>query len=227
MGSRRRLIAALDGFVRHRQRGAKSKRHIVPLVEFAAAELRSRGVRGTSIVYEAAAGRFYQRQVDLVVKANNQISLTLVVISQSGSVRKNLNNRRREIVGDAVNLRAANPDALVALIYLLRADEEATNKGKSGASPFDELVAFLRDLQTANSPLGQPLLDAAALLAIDREESGRIRIEPMPPEVDILQGFFDHLACHLVIALLSGLADQLTLPHEFVPVHFAALVDRH
>src|SRR5262245_18864948 len=121
MASKRRLVAALDGFVRTRQDGARSKRHIVPLLEFAAAELRSRAVRAAAIQFEVTLGRFYERQVDLVVKVDTQVLLTLIVLTQSGSVRKNLNNRRRDIVGDAVNLRAANPDSLVAVIYMLRA----------------------------------------------------------------------------------------------------------
>src|SRR5687767_8426798 len=127
MSSKRRLVAALDGFVRRRQAGARSKRHVVPIIEFAAAELRSRTVRNASIRFEVLAGRFYERQVDLIVEAEGKVLLTLVVVTQSGSVRKNLNNRRRDIVGDAVNLRAANPGALVAVIYMLRADAEATS----------------------------------------------------------------------------------------------------
>lgn len=198
MSSRRRLFAALDGFVRHRQGGARSKRHVVPLVEFAAAELRSRGVRSGSIRFEARAGRFYERQVDLVVDCDGEVRLTLVVVTQSGSVRKNLNNRRRDIVGDALNLRAGNPNALVALIYLLRADEEAKRKGGAGTSPIEELAAFLRELQATAAPLGRPLLDAAALLAADREASGRIRIERVPADVDVLGGFFDKLSRELV-----------------------------
>ncbi len=198
MGSKHRLVAALDSFVRHRSAGARSKRHIVPLVEFAAAELRARGVRNTAIRYEAATGRFYQRQVDLVVETDGEISLSLVVITQSGSVRKNLNNRRRDIVGDAVNLRVANPGSQIGLIYLLRADDEATKKGTCGTSPIDELAAFLSDVQTAETPMGRPLLDAAALLAADRERDGRIRIEAMPRDVDVLSGFFDRLAAPLV-----------------------------
>ena len=198
MGSKRRLVAALDGFVRHRSEGARSKRHIVPLVEFAAAELRARGVRTAAIRYEAATGRFYQRQVDLVVESNEKISLSLVVITQSGSVRKNLNNRRRDIVGDAVNLRMSNPGSQVGLIYLLRADEEAKRKGTYGTSPIDEVAAFLTDVQTAETPMGRPLLDAAALLAADRERDGRIRIETVPPAVDVLGEFFDRLAAPLV-----------------------------
>jgi hypothetical protein len=171
----------------------RSQRHIVPLVEFAAAELRARGVRSSSIRYEAVAGHFYGRQVDLVVETDDHISLTLVVITQSGSVRKNLNNRRRDIIGDAINLRAGNPNVAIGLIYLLRANEEATRKGTSRTSPVEELAVFLRDVQTVSAPLGQPLFDAAALLAAESEPGGRIRIEPIPPEVDILQGFFDRL----------------------------------
>ena len=198
MGSEHRLVAALDSFVRHRSTGVRSKRHIIPLVEFAAAELRARGIRTAAIRYEAATGRFYQRQVDLVVETDGEISISLVVITQSGSVRKNLNNRRRDIVGDAVNLRVANPGSQVGLIYLLRADKEAKKRGTCGTSPIDELAAFLTELQTAETPMGRPLLDAAALLAADREPNGKIRIEVMPPAVDVLGGFFDKLAAPLV-----------------------------
>jgi hypothetical protein len=158
MSNRRRLVAALDGYVRQRQGGARSKRHIVPILEFAAAELRSRGVRDSEIRFEVGAGRFYERKVDLVVKSDDRVLLTLIVVTQSGSVRKNLNNRRRDIVGDAVNLRAANPDALVAAIYMLRADAEATSPGVSGTSPIQEMAAFLLDIQQPSAPLGKPLL---------------------------------------------------------------------
>jgi hypothetical protein len=202
--SQRRLVAALDGFARHRKAGVRAKRHIVPLVEFAAAELRSRGVRSSTIRYEALAGHFYQRKVDLLVEVNGEVALTLLVLTQSGSVRKNLNNRRRDVVGDAVNMRAAHPNAVVALLYVLRADEEATRKGTSGASPVDELVAFLIDLQTGDSPLGRPLLDAAALLAADSEPGGRIRIEPTHPDVDVLGAFFDKL-----VATIRGLEEDV------------------
>ncbi len=194
MSSERRLVAALDSFVRHRRAGARTKRHVVPLVEFAAAELRSRGVRTGAIRFEVQVGRFYQRQVDLIVEENDRITLTLVVITQSGSVRKNLNNRRRDIVGDALNLRAANPESQIGFIYLLRADEEALKKGTSGTSPVEELAEFLAGLQTSDTPLGRPLLDAAALLAADCDTDGKIRIETMPERVNVLSGFFDQLA---------------------------------
>jgi hypothetical protein len=36
-----------------------------------------------------------------------------------------------------------------------------------------------------------------------------------------------HLARNFVVALFCGLVHHLALPHEFVPVHFAALVDTH
>ena len=193
MSSRERLLAALDGFVRERRSGVRSKRHIVPLVEFAAAELRSRGVSDSSIRYEIPTGYFYKRKVDLVVESEGERSLNLVVLSQSGSVRKNLNNRRRDIVGDALNLRATNPTAKFGLIYLLRRDEEATKEGRAGNTPIDEMASFLANLQTDRGPLAHPLLDAAALLVADQEESGRIRIEAVPESVDVLRGFFDKL----------------------------------
>src|SRR5271166_6662028 len=36
-----------------------------------------------------------------------------------------------------------------------------------------------------------------------------------------------HLACHLVIPLLCGFANQITLPHELVPVDITTFVDAH
>jgi len=38
-----------------------------------------------------------------------------------------------------------------------------------------------------------PLLDAAALIAADREPGGRVRIEPVAAEVDPLGDFFKRL----------------------------------
>lgn len=193
MSSKRRLVAALDGFVRHRRQGVRSKRHLQPLVQFARAELCARGVKDSSISYEVGLGQYYQRQVDLVVSSNGSVIATLVLITQSGSVRKNLNNRRRDIVGDALNLRAAHPDAAVGVIYLLTADEEATRKGAHGTSPVDELAGFLTALQQSTPALGQPLLDAAALIAASRDPGGRIHVEPVPDKVDVLGTFFDQL----------------------------------
>lgn len=198
MESRRRLVSALDSFVRYRQKGVRSKRHVVPLAQFAAAELIGRGVESSSIRKEAPAGHFYIRQVDLVVEQNGRPALLLFVITQSGSVRKNLNNRRREIVGDALNLRLAHPNARVALVYLLCADEEATQPGTAGTSPLEELAAFLRDLQQPFEPFDRPLLDGAALLAADRDRNGRIRVESVPEGVDVLGHFFDRLVQGLV-----------------------------
>ena len=76
----------------------------------------------------------------------------------SGSVRNNLKNRYRDIVGDAVNLRVAYPDAKFAVLFLLQADEEATQKGTGGTSAIEELAEFLFEMQTVNTPLGRPLL---------------------------------------------------------------------
>src|SRR5271163_367898 len=36
-----------------------------------------------------------------------------------------------------------------------------------------------------------------------------------------------HLPRHFVVSLLSGLTDELALPHELVPIHVAALVETH
>lgn len=193
MSSQRRLVAALDGFVQHRRKGVRSKRHLQPLVQFARAELRARGVKDSSISYEIALGQYYQRQVDLVVSSGGSVVATIMLITQSGSVRKNLNNRRRDIVGDALNLRAANRGATTGVIYLLTADEEATRKGANGTSPVDELATFLTALQRPTPALGRPLLDAAALIAASRDEGGRIHVEPVPDEVDVLGAFFDRL----------------------------------
>jgi hypothetical protein len=193
MDSRGRLISALDSFAQRRRKGARSKKHVVPLIEFAAAELRGRGIDGSSIKREKGCGRYYKSRVDLVVETNAGIQILIFVITQSGSVRKNLNNRRREIVGDCVNLRAEYPTARIGLIYLLRSDKEATARGKTtGRSPTDELAAFFQDLLSdQNTP--HSLLDAAALVVADRDTAGRIRIERVPSQVDVLDGFFGRL----------------------------------
>lgn len=190
MDSRGRLISALDSFTQRRLQGALSKKHVVPLVEFAAAEFRSRGVDAADIKREKSCGRYYKRKVDLVVETAFGIKILLFVITQSGSVRKNLNNRRRDIIGDCTNLRAAYPHAKLGLIYLLRSDREATTKGKSGTTPIEELALFFRDLLTKKD---LPLLDGAALLAADRGTDGRVRIEEVPDEVNVLRGFFGRL----------------------------------
>lgn len=199
MGSKRRLVAALDRFVHRRREGVRSKKHLMPLMEFASAELRARGVRDSCITRETTLGRFYRRKVDLVVQVEGNVSAALLLITQSGSVRKNLNNRRRDIVGDAINLRAANPDAAIAVMYLLTADEEATRRGGTGTSPVDELAHFLTDLQHPAPPFGGPLLDAAALIAANQDSEGRICMEVVPSEVDVLGSFFDR-----IVALIPG-----------------------
>ena len=184
----------LDRFVEERAGGARSKQHVKPLVDFSVAELVSRGIRESEISFGSEHGQFYQRSVNLTVERSGEVLVTLNIITQSGSVRKNLTNRKREIIGDAINLRTANPGSRVGLIYLLRADEEAVKKNSAGTSPLDELAIFLNEAQTLTKPLGRPLLDAAALIVADQQPSGRIRIEEVPPEVDVLQGFFDKLA---------------------------------
>jgi hypothetical protein len=193
MSSQRRLISALEVFARHRQEGSHSKRHVAPIINFAAAELVHRGIPRTHLREEVPTGCFYTRQIDLIVGSKDQPEVLLFIITQSGSVRKNLNNRRRDIVGDALNLRLAHPEAGVGLIYLLTADTEATRRGTAGTSPVEELTEFLCELQRPHTGLGRPLLDGAALIAAECEPKGRIRIEPVVPEVDILGTFFNRL----------------------------------
>jgi hypothetical protein len=192
MDSRNRLISALDTFAQRRRKGSLSKKHVVPLVEFAAAEFRGRGVDAGEIKREKVCGRYYKRKVDLVVETRRGVEILVFIITQSGSVRKNLNNRRRDIIGDSVNLRAAHPNAKLGLIYLLRSDREATRRSKAGTSPIDELALFFQDLLAAGSQRAA-LLDAAALLAADCDAGGRIRIEKVPDDVDVLGNFFGRL----------------------------------
>lgn len=193
MSNQRRLISALEVFARHRQEGSHSKRHVAPIINFAAAEFRDRGIPRTHLLEEVPTGCFYTRQVDLMVGRKEQPEVLIFIITQSGSVRKNLNNRRRDIVGDALNLRLAHPEAGVGIIYLLTADAEATRRGLAGTSPVEELTGFLCELRRPHTGLGRPLLDGAALIAAECEPNGRIRIEPVVPEVDILGTFFDRL----------------------------------
>jgi len=192
--SRRRLVSALDSFASYREKGVRSKRHIGPLVKFAASELVERGIPIKWIKEKVRAGYFYSSLVDLVVESSGRVKILILVVTQSGSVRKNLNNRRRDIVGEAINLRLAHPDARLGVIYFLRADREALRRGAAGTNPVQEMAAFLRDLQEWSSPFQRALLDGAALLAANRDKNGRIKIEQVIPEVDVLGQFFDKLA---------------------------------
>jgi len=196
-GDRRRLVSSLEDYVRHREAGSSSKRHVRPVINFARAELIQQGVPADHIrLEEVVVDHYFPRRVDIAIKCGAEIDLLLLVVTQSGSIRKNLNNRKREIVGDAVNLRLAQPKARIGLIYLIRADKEATRRGHAGTSPIDELVVFLSNLQLARVGERWPLLDAAALIAADREADGTVRIERVPAEVDPLGEFFRRIVMH-------------------------------
>lgn len=199
MSSRRRLIAALDGFVRRRTIGVRTKGHLQPLLDYLAAELRQRLPPGATIAFEIPVAGLFSRQVDCVVRVAAEVKLTIIVLTQTGSVRKNLNNRRRDILGDAVNLRAANPVAASGLIYLLTADEEARRKSSAGTNPIDELAEFLAAMQQRESQAGTSHYDAAALIPVRQDGEGRIVIETVPKAVDILGDFFDTLLAKALI----------------------------
>ena len=191
--SRRRLIAAVDGFVRCRSNGVRGKDHLKPLLAFVAAELKQRLSPAADIRFEVPLTGLYTRRVDCVVRVASEVRITIIVLTQTGSVRKNLNNRRRDILGDSVNLRVATPTATSGLIYLLTADEEARRKSPGGTSPIDELADFLAKMQTETSRAGAVLYDAAALIPVRQDGDGRIVIEVVPTEVDILGRFFETL----------------------------------
>ena len=193
MSSRRRLIAALDGFVRRRTVGVRTKGHLQPLLAFVAAELRQRLPPAADIGFEVPVTGLFSRQVDCVVRIASEFKLTIIVLTQTGSVRKNLNNRRRDILGDAVNLRAANPVAASGFIYLLTADQEARRKSSGGTSPIDELAGFLTAMQRRDSQAGISHCDAAAVIPVRQDGDGRIVIETVPKGVDILGDFFETL----------------------------------
>jgi hypothetical protein len=199
MSSRRRLIAALDGFVRRRTTGVRTKGHLQPLLDFLAAELRQRLPPAAEIDFEVTVTGLFPRQVDCVVRVASEVRLTIIVLTQTGSVRKNLNNRRRDILGDAVNLRAANPGAASGVLYLLTSDDEARRKSANGTSPIDELGFFLTNMQRSASPTEKIHYDAAALIPVRQDKDGRIVIEPVPQEVDILGSFFETLVAKVPI----------------------------
>lgn len=193
MERNRRLISALDAFVRYRDAGGKSKKHVTPIVDFASAELRARGTLSERIKTEVLLGKFFDRKVDLVVTNKKGLEVALLVMTQSGSFRNNLNNRRRDIVGDTMNLRAACPDARIGLIYLLRANEEAMARGKNGRNPIEEISIFLNGMQSSGLGDRGSVLDAAAVVAAEREQTGVIRIEEVLKDVEIGGRFFDRL----------------------------------
>jgi hypothetical protein len=199
MSSRRRLIAALDGFVRRRTTGVRTKGHLQPLLAFLAAELRQRLSPAAQIEFEVPVTGLFSRQVDCVVRVASEVRLTIIVLTQTGSIRKNLNNRRRDILGDAVNLRAANPDAASGVLYLLTSDDEARRKSANGTSPIDELGFFLTSMQRCASQTDRSHYDAAALIPVRQDKDGRIVIEPVPQEVDILNAFFETLVAKVPV----------------------------
>jgi hypothetical protein len=198
MSSMHRLIAAIDGFVRNRRDGVRTKKHLQPLNELITAELLHRGVRADNIYHEVSMGAFFNRPVDCVVRNGDDVALMILLVTQTGSVRKNLTNRRRDILGDAVNLRAAYPQASTGVIYLLTADSEALHKGPGGASAIDDLIAFLSQMRQPTSQSPRPLLDSAALIAAQQDHTGRVTIYPVPNSLNILSSFFESLLnpCH-------------------------------
>jgi hypothetical protein len=187
-----RLFAALAAFVRHRKGGTQAKKHVTPLVQFAAAELVALGVPTHAIKRNVHVRGLYSSAVKLRAELPNTCCL-LSLVTQSGSIRKNLTNRWRDILGDAVNLRYAEPTARLGLVYVMRADDEAMRRGTSAQSPLEELIDFMKHAQQAFATTGRPLIDACALIATDQERDGLIRIVEVGPSLDIREGFFERL----------------------------------
>jgi hypothetical protein len=192
MRSADRLYSALASFVRQRSSGTQSKRHITPLVQFLAAELVSRGFPAAAINRNVRVGTYYSTTVKLLAKGE-RVTTVIVVVTQSGAIRKNLTNRCRELVGDAVNLRAADANARIGVVYVLRADEEARRPGADGRTAIEELASFMESVQQPSSLLEKPLFDACALIAADQGRDGRVHIAPVGRMVDIQGGFFERV----------------------------------
>ena len=104
-----------------------------------------------------------------------------------------MNNRRRDLIGDAVNLRSAARTAKIGLIYLIQSTPEATKRTASGNSFIDSMTELLERLQEPFPLFDRPLFDAAALVAANRDVNSQIHIEPVNPNVSIAHGFFDRL----------------------------------
>ena len=191
---RSRLYAAVDAFVTAREKtGSQSREHITPLLGFLRAELVAAGVPRSLLREATYTGAYFRSKVDLSVEWPDRPSVFISVITQSGSVRNNLTNRRREILGDALNLRTAHPAARLGVLYLIRADEEALRKRDGGTSAIDELQTYFLSLLHAGEYLPLPVLDAAALIAANRTASRRIEIETVDRRLDVLDGFLPQL----------------------------------
>jgi hypothetical protein len=165
---------------------------VVPLVQLVAAELVSRGVPSDLIERNVHFFGLYSTAVKIRAQTDNQTYL-LSLITQSGSIRNNLTNRCRDIVGDAVNLRFAAPEARHGLIYVIRSDEEAMRLNPAGQSAVDDLAKFMREIQRPFALLGRPLIDACALVAANQESGAQIRVLDLGRDLNIRDGFFERL----------------------------------
>jgi hypothetical protein len=102
-------------------------------------------------------GRFYVKQVDVVISSWQHGPDVLVSTkTQFSSYQNNKNNRYEEAVGEAKNLRDRHPMAAMGFVYLVRTDVY----DKPGS------FAYLRDLLVRlRKPDGD--FDATMLLAVD------------------------------------------------------------
>lgn len=125
-------------------------------------------------------GRFYVKQVDVVVSAWQRGPDVLVSTkTMLSSYLKNKNNRYEEAVGEGTNLRDRYPMASMGYVYLVR------------SSVYEEggAYAFIRDLLVRlRKPDG--LFDATMLLVADWDDETRTLNEVEDPAIELSSSRF-------------------------------------
>jgi hypothetical protein len=159
------------------KRNAPSLRRVAPALRKIRKDLPGKG-------HAAILGRFYVKQVDVVVSSWERGPDVLVSgKTQLSSYLKNKNNRYEEAVGEGKNLRDRYPLASMGFAYLVR-----SNIGKEEGA-----FAYLRN-QLARLRKPDGFFDATMLLVLDWEDEEKI-LGPIEDPTDNLTAprFFSDL----------------------------------